>query len=431
MWLTGRNPHKFDTRYMNQRKRIVITGIGVLTPIGIGLEAFWQAMMQGTSGAAPITYFDTTDFETKFACELKNFKVMDYLDRKTANRMDPYCQYGMIAADMALKDAGFTPAEIPAEQTERFGVVFASGIGGMISYDAQFRQYMQRGPRGISPFFVPQMIPDMAAGMISIRNGLRGPNYATVSACASSLHSMIDAYMILQQGMAEMMLCGGAEAAITPMSIGGFNSAQALSKRNDDPATASRPYDLDRDGFVMGEGAAAFVLETYESAVKRGATIHAELAGVGMSADAHHITAPHPEGDGALRSMQMAVDTAGIAKTDIDYVNTHGTSTPLGDIAEASAIKKFFGDHAYKLNISSTKSMVGHLLGAAGAVESVACVLALKHQTVPPTINVLNQDPEIDLNVTPNKPQAREIRAVLNNGFGFGGHNATVIVKKV
>jgi 3-oxoacyl-[acyl-carrier-protein] synthase II len=416
---------------MNERKRIVITGIGAITPIGIGLEECWQAMLEGKSGAAPITYFDTADFETKFACELKNFKALDYLDRKTANRMDPYCQYGMIAADMALKDAGFTPTQIPAEQTERFGAVFASGIGGMISYDAQFRNYLQRGPRAISPFFVPQMIPDMAAGMISIRNGLRGANYATVSACASSLHSMIDAYMLLQMGMADMMLCGGAEAAITPMSIGGFNSAQALSKRNDDPATASRPYDTERDGFVMGEGAAAFVMETYESAVKRGATIHAELAGVGLSADAHHITAPHPEGDGALRAMGMALETGGIQKEEIDYVNTHGTSTPLGDVAEALAIKKFFGDHAYKLNISSTKSMVGHLLGAAGAVESVACILALKNQTVPPTINVFNQDPAIDLNVTPNKPQPRTIQYALNNGFGFGGHNATVIFKKV
>jgi 3-oxoacyl-[acyl-carrier-protein] synthase II len=387
-------------------------------------------MMDGKSGAAPISYFDTSDFETKFACELKNFKALDYLDRKTANRMDPYCQYGMIAADMALKDAGFTPTQIPAEQTERFGSVFASGIGGMISYDAQFRNYLQRGPRGISPFFVPQMIPDMAAGMISIRNGLRGANYATVSACASSLHSMIDAYMLIQMGMADFMLCGGAEAAITPMSIGGFNSAQALSTRNDDPATASRPYDTERDGFVMGEGSAAFVLETYESAIRRGAAIHAEFAGVGLSADAHHITAPHPEGDGALRSMGMALETGGIAKEEIDYVNTHGTSTPLGDVAEASAIKKFFGDHAYKLNISSTKSMVGHLLGAAGAVESVACVLALKNQIVPPTINVFNQDPAIDLNITPNKPQSREIRYALNNGFGFGGHNATVIFKK-
>jgi 3-oxoacyl-[acyl-carrier-protein] synthase II len=413
------------------RKRIVITGIGVLTPIGIGLDNFWQASLEGRSGAGPITYFDTTDFDTKFACQLKDFKATDYLDRKTANRMDPYCQYGMIAADMALTDAGFTPAAVPAEQAERFGVVFGSGIGGMISYDAQFRGYMQRGPRAISPFFVPQMIPDMAAGMISIRNGLGGPNYATVSACATSLHSMIDAYMILQQGMADYMICGGAESAITQMSIGGFNSAQALSKRNDAPETASRPYDTDRDGFVMGEGAAAFVMETYESAIARGATIHAELAGVGMSGDAHHITAPHPEGEGALRSMRMAIASAGLTTTDIDYVNTHGTSTPLGDVAEIMAVKKCFGDHANTLNISSTKSMIGHLLGAAGAVESVACILALKHQIVPPTINIFNQDPQIDLNVTANKPQARSIRAALNNGFGFGGHNATVILKPV
>jgi 3-oxoacyl-[acyl-carrier-protein] synthase II len=415
---------------MNPHKRIVITGMGALTPIGIGIEAFWQATLEGKSGAAPITYFDTANFETTFACELKDFKALDHLDRKTANRMDPYCQFAMIAADMALKDAGFTPLAVPADKTERFGVVFGSGIGGMISYDTQFRSYMQRGPRGISPFFIPQMIPDMAAGMISIRNNLRGPNYATVSACATSLHAIIDAYMILQMGMADTMVCGGAEASITPMGIGGFNAAQAMSKRNDSPETASRPYDIDRDGFVMGEGAAAFVVETYDSAVQRGAIIHAELVGVGMSADAHHITAPHPEGEGAIRSMTMALEMAGIKRTEIDYVNTHGTSTPLGDVAEAMAITKFLGDHANNINLSSTKSMVGHLLGAAGAVESVACILALKHQIVPPTINVFNQDPAITLNITPNKPQSREIRYALNNGFGFGGHNAALIFKK-
>ncbi len=412
-------------------KRIVVTGIGVLTPIGHGLEAFWQGMMDGKSGAAPITYFDTTDFETKFACELKDFAVNDYLDRKTANRMDRYCQYAVVAAEMALKDAGFTPAQVPDDVSENCGVVFGSGIGGMTSYDIQFRNYMQRGPRGISPFFVPQMIPDMGAGMISIRNNLRGPNYATVSACSTSLHAMIDSYMILQQGLADMMVCGGAEAAITQMSIGGFNSAQALSKRNDDPATASRPYDTDRDGFVMGEGAGAFVLETLESAQKRGAKIYAEVAGVGMTGDAHHITAPHPEGEGALRSMRMAAKSAGIQPTDIDYINAHGTSTPLGDAAEIGAIIKFLGDHASKVNVSSTKSMIGHLLGAAGAVESVACILALQNQIVPPTINVFNQDPVIDMNITPNKPQARSISYVLNNGFGFGGHNATIIFKNV
>lgn len=408
-------------------KRVVITGMGVITPIGIGLEAYWNGMMAGTSGAAPITYFDTTDFETKFACELKNFLATEYIDRKSVNRMDRYCQYGVIAGEMALRDAGFTPGQIPDEISKNCGVVVGSGIGGMVSYDTQFRNYIQGGPRRISPFFVPQMIPDMAAGMISIRNNLRGPNYATVSACATSLHAIIDAYMLLQLGYAEYMVCGGAEAAITPMSIGGFNAAQALSTRNDDPATASRPYDTDRDGFVMGEGAGIFVMETLESAQQRGAKIYAEIAGVGLTADAHHITAPHPEGEGALRSMSMALERAGITADQIDYVNTHGTSTPLGDIAEINALKKLMGDSVRKVSISSTKSMIGHLLGAAGAVESIACVMALMHQTVPPTINISHQDPEIDVNVTPNKPEQRSIRYVLNNGFGFGGHNATII----
>ncbi|MFY7998573.1 MAG: beta-ketoacyl-ACP synthase II [Candidatus Kapaibacteriota bacterium] len=414
-----------------QRKTIVISGIGAITPIGEGVDAYWEGLLAGKSGAVPISGFDTADYDCKFACEVRNFDATKYLDRKSLSRLDKYCQFGIIAAEMAMKDAKF---HLPDMDTTRIGVVFGSGIGGMISYDAQFRGYMAAGPRRVSPFFVPQMIPDMAAGMISIRNNLRGPNYATVSACATSLHAMIDAYMILNHGMADMMICGGAEASITPMAIAGFGNMQALSTRNDSPETASRPYDKDRDGFVMGEGAGAFVVETLESAQARGAHIYAEIAGVGMTADAHHMTAPHPEGEGALRAMQMAMNGAGITAQQLDYINTHGTSTPLGDVAEITSIKKLYAENTdalSKVNISSTKSMTGHLLGAAGAIESIACVKAIQHQIVPPTINVFNQDERIDVNVTPNKPQERSISYVLNNGFGFGGHNATLIFKKI
>ncbi|NTU59337.1 MAG: beta-ketoacyl-ACP synthase II [Chlorobiaceae bacterium] len=408
-------------------KKVVVTGIGVLSPIGLSAGDFWKSLMNGKSGAAPITYFDTTDFVTTFACELKNFKADDYIDRKSADRMDPYCQYGVITAEQALKDSGL---DMTAIDPTRIGVVHGSGIGGMTIYDQQFRTYMERGPRRISPFFIPMLIPDIAAGQISIRNGLMGPNYATASACATSLHSVMDAFMILQMGMADYMVCGGSEAPITQMSVAGFNAARALSTANDRPEKASRPYDVGRDGFVMGEGAGSLVLETYESAIKRGAKIYAELVGVAASADAHHLTAPHPEGLGAVSAMNNAMKMAGITPDKIDYINTHGTSTPLGDIAEVKAIKKVFGDHAYKLNISSTKSMTGHLLGAAGVVESIACILALQNQTVPPTINCDNQDPEIDLDVTPNKPKQREIEYALNNGFGFGGHNGCLIFRK-
>ena len=408
-------------------KRIVVTGIGILSPVGLSAEDFWKSLMSGRSGAAPITYFDTTDFATTFACELKDFKADTYIDRKSADRMDPYCQYGVISAEQALKDSGLDRTTI---DPTRIGVVHGSGIGGMTVYDQQFRTYLERGPRRVSPFFIPMLIPDIAAGQISIRNGLMGPNYATASACATSLHSVMDAFMILQMGMADYMVCGGSEAPITAMSVAGFNSARALSTANDRPEKASRPYDVDRDGFVMGEGAGSLVLETWESAVNRGAKIYAEVAGVAASADAHHLTAPHPEGIGALSAMNNAMKMAGIGPEQIDYINTHGTSTPLGDLAEVSAIKKAFGGHAYKLSISSTKSMTGHLLGAAGAVESIACILALQNQVVPPTINCDNLDPHIDLDVTPNKPKERKIEYALNNGFGFGGHNGCIIFKK-
>jgi 3-oxoacyl-[acyl-carrier-protein] synthase II len=408
-------------------KRVVITGIGVLSPVGLSLADFWKSLMEGKSGAAPISYFDTTGFATTFACELKNFKADEYIDRKSADRMDPYCQYGVISAEQALKDSGL---DLTSIDPTRIGVVHGSGIGGMTVYDQQFRQYLERGPRRVSPFFIPMLIPDIAAGQISIRNGLMGPNYATASACATSLHAIMDAVMLIRTGMADYMVCGGSEAPITQMSVAGFNSAKALSTRNDNPAKASRPYDVDRDGFVMGEGAGSLVLETLESAVNRGAKIYAEIAGMGASADAYHLTAPHPEGLGARSAMTTALNMAGITPDKVDYVNTHGTATPLGDIAEIKAIKSVFGEHAYKLSISSTKSMTGHLLGAAGVVESIACILALQNQTVPPTINLDNIDPEIDVDVTPNVPKARPIEYALNNGFGFGGHNGCLIFRK-
>ncbi len=413
---------------MREKKRVVITGIGAITPIGIGVEAYWNGLSKGESGAAPITLFDTTGHRTTFACEVKNFDVLQFIDKKTSLRMDRFCQFGVAAGEMAFKDS-----KITKENTDlhRVGVVFGSGIGGMNTYDAQFRTLVEKSPDRISPFFIPMMIANMAAGFLSIRNGLQGANYATISACATSLHAIIDAYMILQLGYADAMICGGCEASITPMGIAGFNAMKALSTRNDSPQTASRPYDKDRDGFVMGEGAGALVIETLEHAERRGAKIYAEIAGVGMSADAYHISAPHPEGDAVVAAMQMAMNEAGISPRDIQYINTHGTSTPLGDVAELKAIKKCFGEAIQSVNISATKSMTGHLLGAAGVIESIACVLAIQHQTVPPTINIEHLDPEVDVNVTPNHAVQREINYVLNNGFGFGGHNATVIFKKV
>lgn len=410
------------------RKRIVITGIGVLSPIGLSKEELWESLYQGKSGAAPISYFDTEGFSTRFACELKGFNAENYMDSKSASRMDPYSQYAVAAAEQALKDSGL---DLSAIDPARIGVVHGSGTGGMTIHDKQMRVFLERGPRRISPFFIPMLIPDIAAGQISMRNKLMGPNYATASACATSLHAIIDAWMLLQLDMADYMVCGGSEAAITPMSVGGFNAAKALSTYNEDPEKASRPYDRDRDGFVMGEGAGSLVLETLESARTRGAKIYGELAGVGASADAHHLTAPHPEGAGALNAMKSALEKAGIGPDAIDYVNTHGTATPLGDIAELKAIKKLFGEHAKKISISSTKSMMGHLLGAAGVVESISCLLAMENQVVPPTINIENLDPEIDLDVTPNTPKERKIEYVLNNGFGFGGHNATLIFRKI
>lgn len=408
---------------MDQR-RVVVTGIGAVTPIGIGKEEFWKGTLEGRSGAGPITSFDTTGHLTTFACEVKGFEPEAYMDRKTAARNDRYVLFALAAAGEALRDSAI---DLDAVDRDRFGVVFGSGIGGMKSYDHHFRAFIEGGPRRVSPFFVPQIIADMAAGLISIEHGLRGPNYATVSACATSIHALIDGYLLLTNGFADQMLCGGSEASVTPMSVAGFNAAKALSTRNDDPATASRPYDADRDGFVLGEGAGALLLETLESAQARGAHIYAELCGVGLSADAYHITAPLPDGSGAARAMRMAIERAGLRPSDIDCVNAHGTSTELGDLAEIAAVRSVFGAHAHDLNISAGKSMTGHLLGAAGAVESIACLIAIAEQLVPATINIEHLDPAIDLNVTPNVAQRRSVRYVLNNGFGFGGHNATLI----
>ncbi len=412
---------------MNGKRRVVVTGMGALTPIGLTIADFWKNLEGGMSGAAPITYFDIAAFDTKFACELKGYKPTDYLDRKSAQRMDPFTQYSIIASDQAVKDSGITIAD---DDPDRYGVVYGSGIGGMTTYDTQFRNLMEGGPRRISPFFIPMLIPDIAAGQISIRNGMKGPNYATVSACATASHAIGDAFRIIQYGDADVMVCGGAEAPITQMGLGGFNSMKALSTRNDAPEKASRPFDKDRDGFVMGEGSGTLILEELEHALKRHARIYAEIVGCGFTADAHHITAPPEGGEGAVRSMRRALRDAGITPDQVDYVNVHGTSTPPGDISETKALKTAFGARAHTMSISSTKSMTGHLLGAAGAVEAIATILAIVHDTAPPTINYETPDPECDLNYTPNVAKKLPIRYALSNTFGFGGHNATLLFKK-
>lgn len=410
--------------------RVVVTGLGALTPIGLSTAAYWDGLMDGRSGAAPITSFDTAEFTTKFACQLKDFDVTTYLDRRDSRRLEPFSQYALIASDEALKDAGIDPKSLSEEEKSSIGVVFGSGIGGMQIFHDQVTAYNDGGPRRISPFFVPMMILDIAAGLIAMRHGLRGPNYATVSACATSNNAIGDAYMLIKNGLAEMVVCGGSEAAIIEIGVGGFAAMRALSTRNDDPETASRPFDAERDGFVMGEGAGALILERLSSAQARGATIHAEMIGLGMSADAHHLTAPHPEGEGAKLAMKMALKTSRIQPEEVDYLNMHGTSTPLGDVAETEAIKKVFGKHAYEMNLSSTKSMTGHLLGAAGAIEAIASILAVKNNRIPPTINFSNPDPLCDLNYTFNVPQDRKVDVVLSNAFGFGGHNTCVVFRK-
>lgn len=412
---------------MNAKRRVVVTGIGAVTPIGLNAQDFWNALVSGKSGAAPITHFDTTAYNTHFACEVKGFKATDFLDRKSAQRMDPFAQFAVISSDMAVADAALPLKDM---DPDRIGVVYGSGIGGMMTYDTQFTNYKEGGPRRISPFFIPMLIPDIACGYISIKHGLKGPNYATVSACATASHAIGDAYRIIQYGDADVMVCGGSEAPITPMGLGGFNSMKALSTRNDAPEKASRPFDQQRDGFVMGEGGGALILEELEHARARGARIYVELVGIGFTADAHHITAPPTGGEGAVRSMKRALNDAGIKPENVDYINVHGTSTPLGDISETVAIKTTFGAHAHKLHISSTKSMTGHLLGAAGAIEAIAALLACVNDTIPPTINYEFPDPACDLNYTPNIAAKRPVQYSLSNTFGFGGHNATILFKK-
>lgn len=414
---------------MNQR-RVVITGMGVLTPIGLNVEEFWNSMIESKSGAAPIKAFDTSRVETKFACELKNFDVNNYLDRKTARRLDPFAQYALIVTQQCLENSGLDFQKLTEDEKNRFGVIFGSGIGGIQTFYEQSVINYKDGPGRISPFFIPMLIPDIAAGHISMKYGFRGPNYCTVSACATGNNNIIDSFLLIKNNLADRMIAGGSEASINEIGIGGFNANKALSTRNDSPETASRPFDATRDGFVMGEGAGALLLEELDIALKRNAKIYAEIIGIGLSADAHHITAPHPEGFGAILSMQMAIKTANISPDDIDYINMHGTSTPLGDIAETIAIKKVFGEHAYKMNLSATKSMTGHLLGAAGSVEAIATILAIINDMIPPTINFQTPDPQCDLNYTFNKPQKRIVNFALSNAFGFGGHNTSIIFKK-
>jgi 3-oxoacyl-[acyl-carrier-protein] synthase II len=412
-------------------RRVVVTGLGALTPIGNTVQEYWEGLINGKSGAAPITYFDTTNFKTKFACEVKNFNAEDFIDRKEARKMDRYAQYALVATDEAVKDAAF---DIDKLDKDRVGVIWGSGIGGLETFQEEVMNFANgNGTPKFNPFFIPKMIADIAGGHISIKYGFRGPNFTTVSACASSTNALIDAFNYIRLGHADVMVTGGSEAAVTIAGMGGFNAMHALSTRNDDPQTASRPMDKDREGFVLGEGAGALILEEYEHAVARGATIYCEIGGGGMSADAHHITAPHPEGLGARNVMINCLRDAGLKPEDVDGVNMHGTSTPLGDIAESKAIIEVFGEHAYNLNLNSTKSMTGHLLGAAGAIEAIASILSIKHGIVPPTINHFTDDENIDpkLNFTFNKAQKRDMKVVMSNTFGFGGHNACVLVKKL
>ncbi len=411
-------------------KRVVVTGIGALTAIGNNADEYWNGLINGVSGAAPITRFDASQFKTQFACELKNFDVNDFIHRKDQRKMDPFTQYAMVASDEAVKDSGLS---IETQDPDRIGVIWASGIGGIHTFQNEVQNFVEGdGTPRFNPFFIPKMIADIASGQISMKHGFRGPNYSTVSACASSTNSIIDAFNYIRLGKADAFVTGGSEASVIEAGIGGFNALKALSTRNDSPETASRPFDKDREGFVLGEGAGALILEEYEHAKARGAKIYAEVVGGGMSADAHHITAPHPEGLGALNVMRNTLSDAHLNPEDVDYINVHGTSTPLGDIAETKAIQGVFKDHAYDLNISSTKSMTGHLLGAAGAIESIASIFSVFNDIVPPTINHFTDDPELDarLNFTFNEAQERVVNYALSNTFGFGGHNASVLVKK-
>lgn len=411
-------------------KRVVITGLGALTPIGNTLDEYWNGLLNGKSGAAGITLYDASKFKTQFACEVKDFNPDDHIDRKEARKLDRFSQFAVVSATEAIADSALMESN---PNLDRVGVIWGSGIGGLRTFQDEAKDFFAGdGTPRFNPFFIPKMIADIAAGHISIKFGFRGPNYVTVSACASSTNALIDAFTYIRLGKADVIVSGGSEACVNEMGMGGFNALKALSTRNDSPETASRPFDLDRDGFVLGEGSGALILEDYEHAKKRGAKIYAEVIGGGMSGDAYHMTAPHPEGLGAINTMFAALEDAGIDATDVDYVNVHGTSTPLGDIAEVKAIKHVFGDHAYNLNISSTKSMTGHLLGAAGAIEAIACVKSVAENIIPPTINHFTDDPELDnkLNFTFNNAQKREVKVALSNTFGFGGHNTTLIVRK-
>ena len=414
---------------MNNR-RVVVTGIGALTPIGNNLQDYWDNLIKGVSGAGPITHFNTENFKTQFACEVKDFVATDFLERKEARKLDLFSQYALVVVKQAIEDSLLNIREI---NPERSGVIWGSGIGGMQTFFTESVNYgTGNGTPRFNPFFIPKLISDIPAGHISIKYNFRGPNFTTVSACASSTNALIDAFNYIKWNKADIFIAGGSEACIFEPGIGGFNAMMALSTRNNDPKTASRPFDKNRDGFVMGEGAGALILEEYKHAKKRGAKIYAEVVGSGLTADAHHITAPHPEGLGAKNVMKLAVEEAGITPSQVDYINVHGTSTPLGDIAETKAIKSLFGEHAYNLNISSTKSMTGHLLGAAGVIETIACIMAVKNNIIPPTINHETKDPEIDenLNLTLNKAEERIVNYALSNTFGFGGHNASILVKK-
>lgn len=411
-------------------KRVVVTGLGALTPLGNTVPDYWNGLLNGVSGANRITRFDASKFKTQFACEIKGFDPLQFFDRKEVRKYDPYAQYGMVSADEAIKDSGL---DLEKLNLENIGVIWASGIGGLITFQDEVSDYAKGdGTPRFNPFFIPKMIADITAGHISIKYGFKGPNFATVSACASSANAIVDAFNYIKLGKADMFIAGGSEAAINAPGVGGFNAMHALSTRNDDPATASRPFDKDRDGFVIGEGAGALVIEDLEHALARGAKIYGEIVGTGLTADAYHMTGPHPEGDGARRAMKIAVAEAGLTLADVDHINTHGTSTPLGDVAETNAIATLFGEHAPKININSTKSMTGHLLGAAGAVEAIASILAVQNDIIPPTINHVTDDPEINstLNFTFNTAVKRTVNVALSNTFGFGGHNATIIFKK-
>lgn len=411
-------------------RRVVVTGLGALTPIGNSVPEYWDALVNGVSGADRITRFDASKFKTQFACEVKNFDPLKYFDRKEVRKYDPYAQYGMVSSDEAIADAGLSD---PTLDHERIGVIWASGIGGLVTFQDEVSDYARGdGTPRFNPFFIPKMIADITAGHISIKHGFKGPNFATVSACASSANAIVDAFNYIKWNKADVFVCGGSEAAVNAAGVGGFNAMHAISTRNDDPKTASRPFDKDRDGFVIGEGAGALVLEELEHALARGAKIYGEVLGSGLTADAFHMTGPHPEGDGARRAMKLALEEAGLKLTDVEHINTHGTSTPLGDIAESKAIASLFGEHAPTININSTKSMTGHLLGAAGAIESIATILALKNGIIPPTINHLTDDPDINntLNYTFGKAVKRDISIAISNTFGFGGHNASILFKK-